>query len=98
MVNAVELSKEAIMSSIKKSDFYCSTGVTLKSFFKEKDRYFIDSENGEEIVFIGNEGKILKVEDSEGASIEIKKEYKYLRCEVRSKHGIAYTQPIYFNC
>jgi hypothetical protein len=95
VVQAENLTKEEIVESIKKGNFYSSTGAVIKDFYKESDRLYISSENGEEIVFVGDNGRVIKhIEEREG-SIEVGKKHKYIRCEIRSKQGIAYTQPVF---
>ncbi len=95
MVNVKKMSKEDIFDSIKKGDFYCSTGVILNDYYCNENNYYVDSENGEEVVFVGDNGKIIKAIDGKKGKIEISKKFKYIRCEVRSKDGIAYTQPVF---
>lgn len=95
MVNVKTLTKKDIVDSIKKGNFYCSTGVMLKDCYRDKNSYYVNSDNGEEVVFIGENGKIIKVIDGKKGKIEINKKYKYIRCEVRSTEGIAYTQPVF---
>ncbi len=95
MVNVKTLTKKAIVDSIKKGNFYCSTGVMLKDCYRDKNSYYVNSDNGEEVVFIGENGKIIEVIDGKKGKIEINKKFKYIRCEVRSKDGIAYTQPVF---
>jgi len=95
MVDAKKLSKKAILDSIKKGDFYSSTGVELIEYHIDGNKFFVYSHNGEEVIFIGDHGKILKVIDGKKGEIEIDREYKYIRCEVRSRDGIAFTQPVF---
>ena len=95
MVNARRLTKKDIFDSIISGNFYCSTGVVLNECFINENKFQVSSQNGEEIVFIGDNGKIIKVIDGKKGEIKIDMEYKYLRCEVRSEEGIAYTQPIF---
>ena len=96
-VQAEKLKKDEIVDSIKKGNFYSSTGAVIKEFYKEKDRLHIVSENGEEIVFVGDNGKIIKFIEGKKGSIGLDKEHTYIRCEIRSKQGIAYTQPVFLN-
>ncbi len=97
MVNAKELTKECIFDSIKKGIFYSSTGIVLNKFGIGENRFYVSSKNGEEIIFIGDHGRILKVVDDKKGEIEVDKKLKYIRCEIRSVEGIAYTQPIFID-
>ena len=97
MVKADKLEKEEIMNSIKQGNFYSTTGVIIENIYLDKKRYFVKSINGEEIIFIADYGRIIKVIDDSEGEIEISNKYKYIRCEIRSKFGIAYTQPVYLN-
>ena len=97
MVEAEKLTKKDIFNSITKGKFYSSTGVILKDYYCEEDNYYVNSENGEEVVFVGDNGRILKIIDGKKGSIEINKKFKYIRCEVRSEDGIAYTQPLFLD-
>ena len=97
MVNARRLTKKDIFDSIISGDFYCSTGVVLNECSVKGNKFQISSQNGEEIVFVGDNGKIIKVIDGKEGAIEIDKGYRYIRCEIRSEEGIAYTQPIFLD-
>jgi hypothetical protein len=97
MVNARRFVKEDIMESIIGGDFYCSSGVVLDECKVYKNKFRVSSKNGEEIVFIGDNGKIIRSIDGKTGELEIDKKYRYLRCEVRSQEGIAYSQPIFMD-
>ncbi len=96
MVKANNLEKEEIMNSIRQGDFYSTTGVIIKDIYFDKNKYLVESLNGEEIIFIADYGRIVKVIDDSRAALEINDKYKYIRCEIRSGEGIAYTQPVFF--
>ena len=97
MVKANNLEKEEIMNSIKQGNFYSTTGVIIEDMYIDKNRYFVKSLNGEEIIFIVDYGRIIKVIDDSKGEIKINNKYKYIRCEIRSKSGIAYTQPVFLD-
>ena len=95
MVDAESLTKKDIFDSIKKGKFYGSTGGAIKEHYIDGNKFIVNSYNGEEIIFIGDHGKILKVVDGINGEIEIDKKYRYIRCEVRSRDGMAFTQPVF---
>lgn len=95
MVDAEKLTKKDILDSIKRGKFYSSTGVELEEQHIGRNKFFVRSLNGEEVIFIGDYGKILEVIDGKEGEIEIDRGYKYIRCEIRSREGIAFTQPVF---
>ncbi len=95
MVQSESLDRDDLIRSILNGSFYSTTGVIIDKYFVRDGVLNVISQNGEEIIFIADNGKIINVIDSSAASITLDDQYKYIRCEVRSQSGIAYIQPIF---
>jgi hypothetical protein len=96
MVESQRLVREDILTCIREGKFYASTGARLKKYSILNGIIDIESENGEEVVFIGENGKILKTDNSGSSVLDIRDfSSKYIRIEIRSREGIAFTQPIF---
>ena len=83
MVKAAELTPEALIASIEKGDFYCSTGVTLKEIVRTSDSLTVEvqPEEGVEyrIEFIGSHKgyshKSEPVKDANGEVLRVTRRY-----------------------
>ncbi|MCL4386229.1 MAG: hypothetical protein M1479_07730 [Actinobacteria bacterium] len=95
MVKVDFISKNEILKSIIEGNFYASNGAILKEIYLKDNYLYINSANGEEIVFIADNGKIINTVKGREANIEINKKYKYVRAEIRCKEGIAFSQPFF---
>ncbi len=102
MVQARELSAEAILQSMEKGDFYSSTGIELADYqVRDQDiRIEIKEVNNTKyrILFIGHKGKLLKEEVSSPATYKFRGDEKYVRARILDSNGnIAWTQPVMVN-
>lgn len=96
MVNAPALTKEDIKNSIRKGNFYATTGIILSYYSVSGKTIKIMSENGAQIAFIGRFGKILKKVDSQEANYQIIGNEYYIRIRISDNIGkIAWTQPLF---
>lgn len=99
MVRAGELSAEAILESLEKGDFYSSTGVELADYQAGSREIRIEIKEGNNIkyriLFIGNDGSLLKEEVSSPATYKIQGDEKYIRAKIIDSNGnLAWTQPV----
>lgn len=100
MVKSEELNPDSITESIKKGDFYASTGVVLidvkiteKEYevFVEPHKYFKHT-----IAFIGKDGAVLAKVDGDNAKYEYIGDELYVRARVTSTSGqVAITKPYF---
>lgn len=95
MVQSKSLDRDDLISAMISGSFYSTTGVVMDRYYIKDGVFHVISVNGEEIVFIADNGKIINVIDSHAASIALDEQYRYIRCEIRSQYGIAYIQPIF---
>jgi len=99
MVRAKELTSEAIISSLKKGDFYATIGVELKNITITDKEYTVEinpwGDAGYTTQFIGKNGKILKEDYNHKAVYEFKGDEGYVRAKVICSSGdFAITQPV----
>lgn len=109
VVRAAELSRKAIVEAMREGDFYASTGVDLEDISTEnktlrlsiKREEFENPRKGQNAdryhtYFIGQGGKILKVDESMDPSYSLTKDDLYVRARVLSSNGAhAWTQPLF---
>jgi hypothetical protein len=99
MVKSKKLTKESIISAIKKGRFYSSSGPEIFDFrVKDKTAYF-SSSSCKIINFVCgiSKGKIFRGEKLKEVSFEIKNKEKYLRVECIDEKGRrAWTNPFFF--
>ncbi len=96
MVKSPALSKNDIEENIREGNFYASTGVTLIEYKVTKRSITIDSENGDSIVFTGNNGSILNSVSGNKAVYKIKGNELYVRAKITNSEGrVAWTQPVF---
>lgn len=99
MVRAKELSVNAILKSLEQGDFYSSTGVELSDYKTDAKGIRINIKEREHfkyrVLFIGNEGKVLKEEISNPAIYRFSGDEKYVRAKILDSNGnVAWTQPV----
>ena len=109
MVRAGELKRTAIVEAMRRGDFYASTGVELEELSTDdgalrlriKPEVFTNPVKGQNAdryhtYFIGEGGKVLKVDESLKPSYKLKLQDLYVRARVVSSNGaIAWTQPLF---
>lgn len=91
-VFAGELTREAILSALRSGDFYATNGVLLESVTMKDRKLGVVSKNGEEIAFIGKDGKILKTVKGRSASYALPPSGLYVRAKIQAGKLTAYTQ------
>jgi hypothetical protein len=95
MVDSQALTKEDIEESVRKGNFYASTGIILKEYLVTEKLILIDTENGTHISFTGKYGKVLKKTDGTNASYQIKGNEAYIRVKITDDaNSVAWTQPV----
>ena len=98
MVRSPALNAEDIEENIRTGNFYASTGVILKDYQAGKKSITIESENGDEIVFIGKNGSVLSEASGKIATYKMKGDELYVRAKITSSDGsAAWTQPVFVN-
>lgn len=97
-VRSQSLSRDSILSAIKRGDFYSSNGIELSDIRYDGKSVYISSVNGDKIKFIGINGTVLKIVEDKSADYEINGSELYVRAEVTNNAGRkAWTQPIFLN-
>ena len=97
-VRADDLTPTAILGSLKKGDFYASTGVEL-SDYKADDKEVVITIKEERsskyrIQFIGRNGRVLNESNTSPARYTIKGDEGYVRAKIYESNGkMAWTQP-----
>jgi len=99
MVRAAELTSAAIIGSIKRGDFYASTGVELAAYHADAKQVAVtvkeDRGSKYRIQFVGSGGRLLSEQTSSPATYTIKGDEGYVRTRVLESNGkIAWTQPL----
>jgi len=105
MVNAPELTKEAILQNLEEGNSYCVQGYLLRvgigpeiySVTVENENVISISSSGNYVAFIGDNGVVLDCENLIGgtASTSIPYGVKYIRMEVYGDNGgVSCTQPV----
>jgi hypothetical protein len=98
VVRAQSLTKENILAAVRAGDFYSTTGVILNDYVVDyaAKTITIDSQNGNTITFIGNNGAVLKTVPGAFASYQVTGAEKYVRAKITNTAGkAAWTQPIF---
>jgi hypothetical protein len=98
VVRAASLTKENIMAAVRAGDFYSSTGIVLNDYVIDYSAKTItvNSQNGNTITFIGNNGSVLKTVSGAIATYQVTGAEKYVRAKITNTAGkAAWTQPIY---
>lgn len=99
-VRAAELSLEAILTSVKRGDFYASTGVELTDYQASNKQIVVtvkvQSSSKYRIQFIGRGGKLLSEVFTSPAIYAIKGDEGYIRARVLESNGkMAWAQPFF---
>jgi hypothetical protein len=111
MVQAPELTLEAIMDSLRHGRFYASTGISLTDYHADRSSMSIDidlpsgwkSSKHEEpdlftTAFIGQDGRVLAVVAGRSPRYRIRGDEKYVRASITDSNGRrAWTQPIFLD-
>jgi len=100
MVEASELTQDAIVESLQTGRFYFSTGIDLARLEMSEDRVSLEIVQHRDYVyqtrFIGKDGVMLSEGDGLEASYDIGGDEGYVRASLRSSYGTrAWTQPIF---
>ena len=98
MVGAKEKSKASILESLKNGSFYCSSGVYLKEISLECNTIKIQLEHDipAEFKLIGEQGRVIQVENGTEVSFKAETGDKYIRIEIKREDGaMAWTQPFF---
>lgn len=94
MVNAKNLTKDAIEESIRQGNYYATTGVFLDDFYVKGKTVNIASQNGDTIRFIGRNGSILKMQAGKSGKYKMNDNDLYVRVKITNIDGkAAWTQP-----
>lgn len=100
MVQAEELSTEAIVEALASGRFYASSGVTLETVEAGPDRLALKVQPTRDFIFttsfIGRDGKVYAQSVGTEASYSIRGDEGYIRAVVTSSSGQkAWTQPVF---
>ncbi len=96
MVKASALTQADIVESIRKGYFYATTGVILNDYQVAKNTITVDAQNGDNILFIGKNGSILKTVSGSKATYQIQGNEHYIRIKITNADGkMAWTQPVF---
>lgn len=98
MVKAPALTTQDILQNVRSGNFYATTGIILNDYLvdREANTITVDSQNGETIRFIGNNGSILKTVQGRVATYQVVGTEKYVRVKITNASGkAAWTQPVY---
>lgn len=97
-VKANAKTKKEILNAIDRGKFYSSTGIEIKDYYIENNQLNVESVNGNRIIFVGEEGKVLKdVQNSKSGFYDITGSEKYIRVEVYNSNEkkAAFIQPYF---
>ena len=98
MVKAPALTKQDIEDNLRSGNFYATTGILLNDYIvdKQANTITVDSQNGETITFIGNNGSVLSTVQGKVATYHVVGTEKYVRVKITNAAGkAAWTQPVY---
>ena len=100
VVNAPELSVDAIVEGLANGNFYSSTGVTLSNLSITNDCIELEIEPDRSAIsvttFSGTDGVLLAEIEGMSAAYEFTGDEGYVRATVRSSNGFhAWTQPVF---
>ena len=104
VVNAQELSKEAILRSLREGNFYCVqssppsevAGPTIYGIAVENEDVIVISADGDYALFIGDNGVLLDNVRLVGGTASYRPPawVNYVRVEVYGEGGVSYAQPL----
>jgi hypothetical protein len=98
MVKAPALTKQDIEDNFRNGNFYATTGIILNDYILDRsaNTITVDSQNGETITFIGNNGTILRTVQGRVATYQVVGTEKYVRVKItNAARKAAWTQPVY---
>ncbi|MBS1600704.1 MAG: PHP domain-containing protein [Bacteroidetes bacterium] len=99
MVMAKQLNGNDIYESIQHGNFYATTGVEIKKLMIDEKQIritVVNKDQGLKTFFIGNEGKVLKVDESDEPFYVFTGNEKYVRARIeRSDGAYAWLQPVF---
>jgi hypothetical protein len=111
LVRAAALTQEELLAAMRRGDFYATTGVELLGYevdergiriaLDERPRdlgWTVPGSNPQRYrtEFIGQDGSVLKVDESPTPSYEFRGDELYLRARIAgSDGGVAWTQPVF---
>ena len=98
-VRAAELTPQAIIESMKRGDFYASTGVELSDYKADAGKVTVtvkeERSSKYRVQFIGKNGKVLAESTANPAVYTFKGTEAYVRAKIFESNGkIAWTQPV----
>lgn len=99
MVDAGELTRDAIIEAIREGRFYSSTGVLVGEYSVERDniRIKLEGEQPAKIQFVGAFGEVLHEETGTEASYLPRGDELYVRVRAEDHEGkLALMQPVFF--
>jgi predicted metal-dependent phosphoesterase TrpH len=98
MVHAKELSNAAVMKAINDGDFYATTGVDIQTIEISNNKIKIELATGDigyKTFFIGNNGRLLKIDQSYSPTYTYKENDGYVRARIERSDGTyAWIQPV----
>ena len=96
MVKAPALTQSDIVENIRNGNFYATTGVILNDYQVNGNTITVDSKNGNNIIFIGRNGTVLKTVPDSKATYQISGDEYYVRAKITNPDGkAAWTQPVF---
>jgi hypothetical protein len=96
MVDSPGLTKKKIVENIRTGNFYASTGIIITDYNAGKNIVKIDTENGEMITFIGENGSVLYRMNGNSATYNFSGNELYVRAKITNSEGMAaWTQPVF---
>lgn len=98
-VRAAELTPAAILTSLKRGEFYASTGVELSDYQVRSKQITVTVKEERwskyRIQFIGSGGRVLAESTASPATYTIKGDEGYVRAKIHESNGkMAWTQPV----
>lgn len=99
MVDAPELSRDAIVAALRAGHFYASTGVLVKSYRVTAEAIEVEAAQCADcrIDFIGAQGKVLASQAASRASYQVTGKELYVRARLTDRQGaLALMQPVFY--
>lgn len=97
MVKARELTREAILESFRKGNYYATNGIIITYYEADNNGVGLETQNGDTIRFIGRNGDILKTVPGKKGSYEFTGGELYVRARITGNGKTAWTQPLFLN-
>ena len=102
VVRASALSRENILASLSRGDFYASSGVNIKDIrttptsLTVEVQTVVNDPKRYQVVFVGREGRVLAVSHENPASYRFSGGEGYVRARIEDSRGLkAWTQPVF---